>query len=106
MHKLTTACPEGKWEWCCDAEGYLDWLKIELHQGKVVITEHGIPEDTLELWQDSYGDEEFDLNQACKWDDFGDTLEQYDGEFYLETELDPDEEVYRVELHQEVIIAD
>lgn len=106
MRKLTTACPEGKWEWCCTAEGYFDWLKIELYQGKVVIIEQGMPEDILELWQERYGGEDFNLNQACKWDDFGDTLEQYDGEFYLETELDPDEEVYRVELYQEVIIAD
>ena len=108
MRKLTTACPEGKWEWCCDAEYYFDWLKIELHQGKVIITKHCLPDDILELWQDIYGDgdEDFNLNQVCKWDDFGDTLEQYDEDSYLETELDPEEEVYQVELYQEVIIAD
>ena len=106
MRKLTTACPEGKWEWCCDAEGYFDWLKIELHQGKVIITKHCLPDDILELWQDIYGDEDFNLNQVCKWDDFGDTLKQYDEDSYLETELDPEDEVYQVELYQEVIIAD
>ena len=106
MRKLTTACPEGKWEWCCDAEGYFDWLKIELHQGKVIITKHCLPDDILELWQDIYGDEDFDLNQVCKWDDFGDTLMQYEDELYLETELDPEDEVYQVELYQEVVIAD
>ena len=110
MRKLTTACPEGKWEWCCNAEGYFDWLKIELHQGKVIITKHCLPDDILELWQDIYGDEDededFNLNQVCKWDDFGYTLEQYDEDSYLETELDPEEEVYQVELYQEVIIAD
>ena len=106
MRKLTTACPEGKWEWYCEAEGYFDWLKIELHQGKVIITKHCLPDDILELWQDIYGDEDFNLNQVCKWDDFGDTLKQYEDELYRETELDPEDEVYQVELYQEVVIAD
>lgn len=54
MLKLAAACPEGQWQWSCEAEGGTDWLVFELNQGEVIITEHGIDEEYVESVDDIY----------------------------------------------------
>ena len=54
MLKLAAACPEGQWQWRCEAECGTDWLVFELNQGEVIITEHGIDEDYVESVDDIY----------------------------------------------------
>ena len=54
MLKLAAACPEGQWQWRCEAECGTDWLVFELNQGEVIITEHGIDEEYVESVDDIY----------------------------------------------------
>ena len=105
MHKLTTACPEGKWEWVGTAECCEDWLTIELYNGEVIIIEHGFSDEVIELRGDEDGNVE--LREILWWDDFGDQIgyDKYVDNADIETELVPGE-VHRVEVHQKVSFDD
>ena len=107
MHKLTTACPEGKWEWGGTAECCEDWLTIELYNGEVIIIEHGLNDEVIELHGDEDGNVE--LREILWWDDFGDQIvisyDKYVDNADIETELVPGE-VHRVEVHQKVSFDD
>lgn len=107
MHKLTTACPEGKWEWVGMAECCEDWLTIELYNGEVIIIEHGLTDEVIELYGDEDGNVE--LREILCWDDFGDLIvnsyDKYVDNADIATELVPGE-VHRVEVHQKVSFDD
>lgn len=91
MLKLAAACPEGKWQWRCEAEGGTDWLVFELNQGEVIITEHGIDEDYVESVDDIY------------WNDRGEVPGV--NEMENDTELIPGE-IYSVALNYKVVLDD
>ena len=91
MLKLAAACPEGQWQWRCEAECGTDWLVFELNQGEVIITEHGIDEDYVESVDDIY------------WNDRGEVPGVNDME--NDTELIPGE-IYSVALNYKVVLDD
>ena len=48
MTAIADKCPEGQWEWRCNAANGFESLLIKLHNGDVVITEHLLDEAELE----------------------------------------------------------
>ena len=48
MTTIADKCPEGQWEWRCNAANGFESLLIKLHNGDVVITEHLLDEAELE----------------------------------------------------------
>ena len=72
MEALTKKCPEGIWEWRCDAANGFESLVLQLRNGEVVITEHLLDEKKLESMRDYDGKPE--TIDDLHWNDRGEVL--------------------------------
>ena len=86
MKTLTQRCPEGLWYWSCQIFEEVEELSFELHNGKVLLTEHWVSDD-------------YDLRQKdIYWDDQGGVRAQTHGP----TALNLRQRRYCVQLHHEI----
>ncbi len=72
MSALAKECPEGQWEWRCDAANGFESLVLQLRNGEVVITEHSLDEKKLESMRDCEGKPK--TIDDIHWNDRGEVL--------------------------------
>lgn len=58
MRALTQRCPEGMWHWSCEIPEEVEELSFELHDGKVLLTEHWVSDDYNLRQKDIYWDDQ------------------------------------------------